>query len=93
MLFIYTGSVDYRYNARGQLFEQLTNIASRSFIEVGYFATVDHLFSTQANRQTLMQCLLPWLETVVCGGVAEGAKPTLPASAMRLSTPARDASL
>ncbi|MEP7345317.1 MAG: hypothetical protein ABI877_08620 [Gemmatimonadaceae bacterium] len=63
MLFIFTGSVDYRYNHRNQIFEQLGDTAARHLVDIGYFSDVDHLFSTEARRRSLMSHVDSWLAT------------------------------
>ena len=60
MLFVYTGSVHFHYNARNQLFEQLGPAADRSGIDVAYIPEADHLFSKPAHRRQLLGLIRAW---------------------------------
>lgn len=63
MLFIFTGSVDYRYNGRAQLFEHLGERPPREQIAVEYLKEVDHLFSTESSRVRLFTAIDSWLNS------------------------------
>jgi hypothetical protein len=64
MLFVYTGSVDYRYNGRTQLFEQLGGTPHGDGITIGYLKEVDHLFSSLDSRKRLLGHLDAWFGAV-----------------------------
>jgi pimeloyl-ACP methyl ester carboxylesterase len=78
LLFVFTGTTNYRYNGRDQLFETLPRNASRDAIDVEYLPGVDHLFSSVDQRADFLDRLARWLEPF--------GSPT-PASALRLPTP------
>lgn len=63
LLYIFTGTVDYRYNHEGQLFEILGDAAPKHLVSTDYFRHVDHLFSTDAARALLNQRVSDWLST------------------------------
>jgi pimeloyl-ACP methyl ester carboxylesterase len=60
MLFVYTGAVQFHYNARKQLFEQLGSAAVCDGIEVAYIPEADHLFSKPTHRQELLARIRVW---------------------------------
>ena len=65
MLFVYTGSVHFHYNARNQLFEQLGSAAIRDGIDVAYIPEADHLLSKAAHRQQLLTLIRTWSASII----------------------------
>lgn len=65
LLFVFTGSVDYRYNAADQLYEQLEWSSPSSLIRIEHWREVDHLFSTEAFRRRLADSVVGWLADLV----------------------------
>jgi pimeloyl-ACP methyl ester carboxylesterase len=55
MLFVFTGTVDSRYNSRGQLWEMLGAQVPRERIELEWYRRADHVFSACAHRETLVR--------------------------------------
>ena len=61
LLFVFTGTVDVRYNHRGQLFEMLGPTVPREHIEVELYRSADHLFTATAARAELTAHVGRWL--------------------------------
>jgi len=54
MLFVFTGTVDSRFNSRGQLWEMLGAQVPRERIELEWYRRADHVFSACTHRATLV---------------------------------------
>jgi hypothetical protein len=61
LLYIFTGTVDYRYNHTKQLFEILGDAAPGDLVSTNYFRHVDHLFSTDGARRLLNERVVQWI--------------------------------
>lgn len=55
MLFVFTGTVDARFNSRAQLGEMLGPDVPRAGIELEWYRGADHVFSACAHRDTLVR--------------------------------------
>jgi pimeloyl-ACP methyl ester carboxylesterase len=64
LLFIYTGTVNHTFNHTGQLFEMMGSGAQRDGIEVDRFARADHLFSSLAERQSVIGRIHDWIRKI-----------------------------
>jgi pimeloyl-ACP methyl ester carboxylesterase len=64
LLFIYTGTVNHTFNHTGQLFEMIGSGARRDGIEVDRFARADHLFSSLAERQSVIERIHDWIRKI-----------------------------
>ena len=62
LLFVFTGTVDQRYNARDQLFETLGAAAPAAAVEVDLCREADHVFSGVETRRALVARLADWTE-------------------------------
>ena len=99
MLFVYTSNADGCYNYRGQFHDAF---GYHDAIDVEYFNRADHVFSTEAYRNLLLERLVQWMEEQFPRSVRSSADPLrstlcLVAPAMvsvgRLITIAQDANL
>ena len=72
MLFIYTSNADGCYNYRGQFHDAF---GYRDSIDVEYFTRADHVFSTEAYRDLLLERLVQWMDNQFPRSVRSSAAP------------------